>query len=111
MEADVLARGYPFFSFMTEFIEQYLPPETKETREKLRGKMCFKATVGMIDTLASGTPEEVEKEADVLAENFHTPSGGFVCEIVKWHRPAYPDSTVNASIKAFNKYRKNAPQY
>ncbi|MES0341768.1 MAG: uroporphyrinogen decarboxylase family protein [Candidatus Humimicrobiaceae bacterium] len=97
-------------------IDQLFIPDLSVTgvealREKLRGKMCFKATVGMIDTLASGTPEEVEKEADVLAENFHTPNGGFVCEVVKWHRPAYPDSTVNASIKAFNKYRKNAPQY
>ena len=75
-------------------------------REKLRGKICFKATVGMIDTLATGTPEEIEKEAELLVDNFHTPDGGFVCEVVKWYRPAYPDSTVKMlhHIDSFDRY-------
>lgn len=93
-------------------IDQLFIPDYKVTgievlKEKLRGKMCFKSTVSMADTLASGSPEDVQKEADMLVETFNTPSGGFVCEVVRWHRPAYPEKNVIASVKAFNQYRKN----
>lgn len=89
------------------FIPDYKVTGIKALTEKIKGKMCFKATVSMVDTLASGSPEDVEKEADMLVETFNSPSGGFVCEVVRWHRPAYPEKNVLASVKAFNKYRKN----
>ena len=80
-------------------------------KEKLKGKICIKATIDMKTTLASGTPEEVEKEAHELVENFNTPSGGFACEVVRWYRPTYPEDNVIASVRAFNEYRKNAPKH
>ncbi len=97
-------------------IDQLCIPDFKVTgvdalKEKIKGRMCFKATVSMADTLASGTPRDVEKEAEALVETFHSPAGGFICEVVRWHRPAYPEENVQASVKAFNKYRKNAPKY
>ncbi len=95
-------------------IDQLCIPDFKVTgiealKEKIKGKMCFKAPVSMADTLAIGTPEEVAKEARMLVEEFNLPEGGFVCEVIKWHRPAYPDKNVQASVAAFNEYRENAP--
>lgn len=97
-------------------IDQLFIPDYKVTgveilKEKIKGKMCFKATVDMVGTLPQGTPEDVEKEAHELVENFNTPEGGFVCEVVRWYRPAYPEDNVQASVRAFNEYRKNAPKY
>jgi len=80
----------------------------KEIKEKLRGRICIKATVNMQTTLPMGTTEEIEKEAHELVNTFNTPQGGFICEVVRWHRPSYPIENVLASVKAFNDYRKNA---
>jgi uroporphyrinogen decarboxylase len=77
-------------------------------RDKLRGRMCVKATVDMQRTLPMGSPEEVRDEARNLVEAFHTPQGGFICEAVRWHRPAYPEKNVLASVEAFNRYRRDA---
>lgn len=74
-------------------------------KEKLKGKVCVNASVDMQHTLPSGTPEEIEKEADELYEAFHSPDGGFMCTVVRWHRPQYPDEQVLAAVRAFNKYR------
>jgi uroporphyrinogen decarboxylase len=76
-------------------------------RDSLRGKMCVKATVDMQTTLPLGTPEEVSNEARELVEAFNTKDGGFICEVVRWHRPAYPEKNVRASARAFNEYRGN----
>lgn len=97
-------------------IDQLTIPDYKVTgvevlKEKIKGKMCFKATVDMVGTLSQGTPEDVEKEAHELVENFNTTGGGFVCEVVRWYRPTYPEDNVIASVRAFNEYRKNAPKY
>ena len=75
-------------------------------RDKLRGRMCVKATVDMQRTLPMGTPDEVGREARELVEAFQTPDGGFICEVVRWHRPSYPEENVLASAQAFNEYRK-----
>jgi uroporphyrinogen decarboxylase len=75
-------------------------------RRKLRGKLCVKAAVDMQRTLARGTPEAVEKEAADLVENLHTREGGFISQIVRWHRPEYPAANVAASVRAFNRYRR-----
>jgi hypothetical protein len=37
---------------------------------------------------------------------FHTPQGGFIAQVVRWHRPEYPAANVRASTPAFNGYRK-----
>jgi hypothetical protein len=96
-------------------IDQLCIPDFKVTgiaalKEKIKGKMGFKAPVSMADTLATGTPKDVEDEAEALIDAFYMPSGGFMCEIVRWYRPSYPEENVLASVKAFNKYRKNAPE-
>lgn len=74
-------------------------------KDKLKGKICIKASVDMQSTLALGSPAQVEKDAVELVENLNTPEGGFICEVVRWHRPEYPSANVIASAKAFNKYR------
>ncbi len=74
-------------------------------RRKLAGKKCIKATVDMQHTLAGGTPQTVEDEARRLVEAFSTPRGGFIAQVVRWHRPEFPATNVEASVKAFNRYR------
>jgi len=74
-------------------------------KDKLKGKICIKASVDMQSTLALGSPEEVEKDAVELVENLNTSEGGFICEVIRWYRPEYPLANVLASAKAFNKYR------
>jgi hypothetical protein len=74
-------------------------------REKLKGKICLKATVDMQTTLPRGTPEEVADAAHELVSILNTPGGGFICEVVRWHRPEYPIENVIASAQAFDQYR------
>jgi len=78
----------------------------KTIKDKLGGKMCIKASVDMQKTLPLGTPEEVKKDACELVETFHDSNGGFICEVVRWFRPSYPDMNVLASVDAFNEYRR-----
>jgi len=92
------------------FIPDFKVTGVKELQEKIKGKICFKSTVDMVDTLSSGTPEEVKDEARYLVESFNAPEGGFVCEVIRWHRPSYPDENVLASVEAFNEYRSGAPK-
>jgi uroporphyrinogen decarboxylase len=78
-------------------------------RRKLGGKMCVKAAVDMQTTLALGSPEAVAREADELVKAFHTPQGGFIAQATRWHRPEFPAANVQASVQAFNRYRKGGP--
>jgi hypothetical protein len=73
--------------------------------EKLRGKVACKASVDMMTTLASGTPEECRAEARKLVRTLHTPEGGFMGISLRWHRPEYPAANVAAVAEAFNEYR------
>jgi uroporphyrinogen decarboxylase len=75
-------------------------------KEKLKGKICLKATVDMQTTLPMGTPEEVMQDARELVETLNSPQGGFICEVVRFHRPEYPAQNVLASAKGFNEYRQ-----
>lgn len=74
-------------------------------REKMKGKVCINASVDMQHTLPKKSPGEIEREAGTLYEAFHSPSGGFMCTVVRWHRPEYPEDKVLASVRGFNKYR------
>ncbi len=74
-------------------------------RDKLKGKICINASVDMQHTLPNGTAAEIEAETDSLHEAFHSPDGGFMCTVMRWHRPTYPEENVLASVKGFNKYR------
>ena len=74
-------------------------------RDKLKGKICINASVDMQHTLPNGTPAEIEAETDSLHEAFHSPDGGFMCTVIRWHRPTYPEENVLASVRGFNKYR------
>ena len=60
----------------------------------------------MKKTLATGSPEEVRREAEKLVESLHSSEGGFICVVLRWHRPEYPSENVLAQVKAFNRYRK-----
>lgn len=71
----------------------------------LRGKVACKASVDMMTTLASGTPEECAAEARALVETLGTPEGGFIPVSLRWHRPEYPPQNVEAVAAAFNEYR------
>lgn len=74
--------------------------------ELLRGKVCAKASVDMMTTLATGTPQQCAAEARKLVETFHTPQGGFIGTSLRWHRPEYPPKNVNAVAEAFEEYRQ-----
>jgi hypothetical protein len=91
-------------------IDMFFMPDVNTTGiaslvDNLKGKICLKAPVDMLTTLASGTPEQVEKEAVDIVESLSSKSGGFVCEVVRWHRPEYKDENVMASVRGFNKFR------
>ena len=78
----------------------------KQIVDNLKGKICLKAPVDMLTTLASGTPEKVEREAQEITEALNSKNGGFVCEVVRWHRPEFNPENVSASVRGFNKYRQ-----
>jgi hypothetical protein len=75
-------------------------------RTKLAGKKCVRATVDMQHTLAGGTPQAVEEEAARFVNAFSSPAGGFIAQVVRWHRPQFPLANVQASVRAFNRYRE-----
>jgi len=56
-------------------------------------------------TLPGGSPAEVEREAEALVQAFARPAGGFIAQIVRWHRPEFPAANVQASVRAFNRHR------
>ena len=72
----------------------------------IKGKRCIKASVDMKKTLAIGTPEEVEKEAIQLVKELNSREGGFICNVMKWYRPEFPEQNVLASVRGFNFFRK-----
>jgi len=72
---------------------------------RLAGRVCVKASVDMMETLARGTPEAVAREAEELVRLFHSARGGFIAVVLRWHRPEYPAANVRASIDAFNRHR------
>lgn len=74
-------------------------------RDKLKGKICINATVDMQHTLPSASPAEIEAEAALLHDAFNSPAGGFMCTVVRWYRPTFPEENVLASVRGFNKYR------
>jgi uroporphyrinogen decarboxylase len=74
-------------------------------QEKMKGKTCINASVDMQHTLPNGTPEEIEQETAKLVDAFRSPNGGFICTVVRWHRPEYPAEKVLASVRGFNRYR------
>jgi len=71
--------------------------------EALRGKVACKASVDMMTTLATGTPEQCRAEARKLMETFATPDGGFVGVSLRWHRPEYPAANVAAAADVFGR--------
>ena len=83
----------------------YMATGLELVRDKMKGKICVNASVDMQHTLPHGTPEQIEQEADKLCEAFQSPEGGFMCTVVRWHRPEYPEENVLASVRGFNKYR------
>ncbi len=72
----------------------------------LGGRMCVKATVDMQTSLAVGTPQDVTREAEELVRAFHGTEGGFIAQVVRWHRPEFPAANVAASVAAFNAWRR-----
>lgn len=88
---------------------QFVQPNVvgiKTLQEKVKGKKCLKCSVDMMSTLAHGSPEDVRKEAETLVENLNSKEGGFICNVLRWYRPQYPEENVLASVNTFNRYRK-----
>ena len=69
--------------------------------EAFRGKVCMKASVDMMTTLAEGSPAAVEAEARELRDKLGTDKGGFMGIVLRWHRPAYRETNVEASVRGF----------
>jgi len=95
MEVDVLEL-YDTRSFGVDRLEK-----------KVKGKICITCGVDMSITLHLGTQEEVVKDAVEKVERLNSPNGGYMCKVLKWHRPEYPKANYTAAARAFNKYRKN----
>ena len=76
--------------------------------QKLRGRIASKASVDMMTTLATGSPDDCRAEARKLVATLATPEGGFVGISLRWHRPEYPRANVLAVAEAFNEYRRPA---
>ena len=70
--------------------------------------ICVKASIDMLTTLATGTPDAVRREARALVERFGRRNGGFIAMTLRWTRPHYPAENVAASIEAFNEFRPGA---
>jgi hypothetical protein len=73
--------------------------------ELLRGKVCAKASVDMMTTLATGTPQQCIEEVKHLVRALDTPEGGFIGVSLRWHRPEYPAANVKAVAETFGGYR------
>jgi uroporphyrinogen decarboxylase len=73
--------------------------------ELLRGKVCAKASVDMMTTLATGTPAQCVEEVHRLVRALHTPEGGFIGVSLRWHRPEYPAASVAAVAEELAGYR------
>ena len=67
--------------------------------------ICVKTSIDMLTTLATGTPDEVRREARALVEQFGQRNGGYIAMTLKWHRPEYLPENVAASVEAFNEFR------
>ena len=67
--------------------------------------VCVKASIDMLTTLATGSPEDVRREARALVARLGQRNGGFIALTLKWHRPEYPADNVAASVEAFNEFR------
>lgn len=76
-------------------------------REKLKGRICINTAVDMQHTLPHASPAEIEAETALLHDAFNSPDGGFMCTVVQWHRPTFPQESVLASVRGFNRYRGN----
>ncbi len=93
-------------------IDVFFTPDIETTgiekiKQNLKGKICLKAPVDMISVLPCKSPEEVEKFAVKLVNELNNKNGGFICEVVKWYRPEFPMENILASVKGFNRFRRN----
>jgi len=68
-------------------------------------RICAKASVDMMTTLATGTPAQCAEEVRRLVRALNTPEGGFIGVSLRWHRPEYPAANVRAVAEAFAGYR------
>ena len=75
-------------------------------QNRVKGKKCLKCMVDMKCVLATGTPEDVEKEARRMVGTLNTPQGGFICNVLRWYRPQYPEENVLSQVRTFNQYRR-----
>ncbi len=73
------------------------------------GKICLKASADMMTTLPGKDENKVDEEMKRLFQSYASSKGGFIPVVVRWHRPSFPDSTVNASVKAIHNYRQERP--
>ena len=108
VDGDVYAIFKDFHDLYLDVIECLQPNATgiKRWGSEFAGKICLKASADMMTTLPGSNENEVDEEVKTLFRSYSSPKGGFIPVVVRWHRPAFPDSTVNASVKAIHNYRQ-----
>jgi hypothetical protein len=74
--------------------------------EQFSGRICLKASADMMTTLPNGDESRIRNELKNVFQACASPKGGFVPVVVRWHRPSFPESTVIASVKAIQMYRR-----
>jgi len=91
-----------------QFFAQPLCMGLDRIQEYCASKRCVKLAVDMMETMTTGTADQIAAEVDEFVRRFHTDRGGLVFQAMRWHRPEYAAERVKAQIDAMNKYRKGA---
>ena len=73
---------------------------------RFAGKKCLKASADMMTTLPKADQERLREELGDIFGQYATPRGGFIPVVVRWHRPSFPEPTVEASVKMIKQLRK-----
>jgi len=91
-----------------DMLESLQPNATgiKKWSYKFKGIKCLKASADFMTTLSGRDMDKLDKEIRSLFDLYSTPDGGFMPVVVRWHRPAFNEETVVASVKSIQRYRR-----
>ncbi len=74
---------------------------------RFAGKKCLKASADMMTTLPKTGQQRVRDELGEIFDLYATPRGGFIPVAIRWHRPSFPEPTVEASVKIIKQLRRD----
>jgi len=89
-----------------QFFAQPLSTGIDVIADWYRGTRTVKVAVDMMETLATGTPEQIKNQVDEYVTKLRTDRGGLLFQALRWHRPEYRPERVRAQIEAMNCYRE-----